>query len=79
MDGKNPNPDATSSTQKNGIYIHRSNNDGYAGGHCSTGCLIVAPSRYDNKGGLKNSGWDQFNKQLHGVNNFKLILTGRKE
>jgi RHS repeat-associated protein len=80
LDGKNPSPlSPYSPTQKDGLFIHRSNNDGFAGGHCSTGCLIVAPSRYDSNGGVKSPGWDQFNKQLDGVKNFKLILTGRRQ
>ncbi|MHB1922989.1 MAG: hypothetical protein ACYCOO_12230, partial [Chitinophagaceae bacterium] len=68
-----------SSTQKDGIYIHRSNNNGWAGGQCSTGCLIVAPRRYGSNRQVKSPGWDQFNQQLKGVIQFKLILTGRRK
>ena len=71
--GKNPSPiNPYSSTQKNGIYIHRSNNDGFAGGNVSTGCLLIAPSRYVN--GVLEPGWTEFNQQLKGVKKFRLIL-----
>ncbi len=74
LDGKNPNPNGYSATQKNGIYIHRSNNNGWAGGTVSTGCLLIVPSTYDSKGNSTNNGWDQFNNQLEGVKSFQLIL-----
>ena len=74
LDGKNPNPKGYSATQKNGIYIHRSNNNGWAGGTVSTGCLLIVPSTYDSKGNSTNNGWDQFNNQLKGVKCFPLIL-----
>lgn len=79
LDGVNPSPiDPYSSTQKDGIFIHRSNNDGSAGGVISTGCLLIVPTKYvDNK--PINIGWDQFNTQLQGVRSFQLILTGRKK
>ena len=80
LDDKNPSPiKPYSSTQKNGIYIHRSNNDGRAGkfydakgnltGAVSTGCLLIAPSRAG-----KNIGWNEFNNQLKGVSSFYLRL-----
>ena len=74
LDGINPNPNGYSKTQKSGIYIHRSNNDGWAGGNVSTGCLLIVPSKYDNKGNSINNGWNQFNDQLNGVKEFKMIL-----
>jgi len=74
LDGKNPNPNGYSATQKNGIYIHRSNNNGWAGGTVSTGCLLIVPSTYDSKGNSTNNGWNQFNNQLKGVKSFPLIL-----
>jgi hypothetical protein len=80
LDGKNPSPiHPYSSTQKDGIYIHRSNNSGWAGktyengklkGAVSTGCLLIVPSRAG-----KNIGWDEFNNQLKGVSSFHLRLT----
>ena len=74
LDGVNPSPiNPYSSTQKNGIYIHRSNNSGFAGGTVSTGCLLITPSLYKN-GKLVSNGWNEFNKQLNGVTMFKLIL-----
>ena len=52
-----------------GVFIHRSNNDGYAGGEVSRGCLLICPS-YNNS----DNGWDEFNKQLQGAPQFKMIL-----
>ncbi len=89
IDGKNPSPiHPYSKTQKDGIYIHSSNKNGFAGkyyhkdgvnkgqlkGAISTGCILIVPSRYDNKGNPLNNGWNQFNKQLQGVTSFKLRL-----
>ena len=69
INGINPSPiKPYSSTQKNGIYIHRSNNNGFAGGTVSTGCLLIVPSGY----GV--NGWNEFNQQLRGVNSFTLLL-----
>lgn len=80
LDGVNPSPvNPYSSTHKDGIYIHRSNNNGYAGGTVSTGCLLIVPTQYDVKGNATNMGWDQFNQQLQGVKSFTLDLTGRKQ
>ena len=76
INGKNPSPiDPYSSTQKNGVYIHRSNKNGWAGvskngeSAVSTGCLLIVPSREG-----KNIGWNEFNQQLTGVKRFTLIL-----
>ena len=81
LDGINPNPfSAYSSTQKAGVYIHRPNNNGWAGTDLrkktavSTGCLLIVPSRYDANNKPLNNGWDQFNEKLSGVKSFKLIL-----
>ena len=81
LDGKNPNPfSAYSSTQKAGVYIHRSNNNGWAGTNfkkktaVSTGCLLIVPSKYDAYKRPLNNGWNQFNEKLFGVKSFKLIL-----
>lgn len=52
-----------------GVFIHRSNNSGYAGGRVSEGCPLICPS-YNNPG----NGWDEFNQQLQGVSQFKMIL-----
>ena len=71
LDGKNPNPKGYSPTQKNGIYIHRSNNNGdmLPSGHpVSTGCIIIVPSR------TGKNGWNEFNQQLSGVSSFKMRL-----
>ena len=54
-----------------GIFIHRSNNNGFAGkywddgewGAVSKGCLLILPNQ-----------WDNFNRQLDAVNEFKLRL-----
>ena len=71
LGGTNPNPNGYSSTQKNGIYIHRSNNNGDMlpkGQPVSTGCIIIAPSR------TGKNGWNEFNSQLSGVSSFKMRL-----
>jgi hypothetical protein len=85
--GNNPSPISPySKTQKNGIYIHSSNKNGFAGviysdkthqkisSAISTGCLLIVPSLYDKDGKSLNNGWDQFNDQLRNVKSFKLIL-----
>ncbi|MDP2303917.1 MAG: RHS repeat-associated core domain-containing protein [Ignavibacteria bacterium] len=54
-----------------GVFIHRSNNNGWAGTFqkkglthgVSQGCLLIEPNK-----------WEKFNKQLNGVNNFQLKL-----
>ncbi|MGO3708266.1 RHS repeat-associated core domain-containing protein [Mesonia hippocampi] len=53
----------------NGVFIHRSNNNGYSGGGVSKGCPLIVPS-YNNP----NNGWDEFNQQLKGVTQFLMIL-----
>ena len=83
--GKNPNKNSSlyGKSYKNGIFIHTSNKNGYAGIYAdskgnihgiSEGCLLIVPSKYDAKGIPTNNGWDQFNIQLSGVNNGTLIL-----
>jgi RHS repeat-associated protein len=47
-----------------GIFIHRSNNSGWAGGGVSKGCLLISPN-----------DWKNFNKQMKGVKNFKVQVT----
>lgn len=52
---------------KTGIFIHRPNNNGYAGATSngtngiSVGCLLISPS-----------DWNEFNKVMSGVKNFKV-------
>lgn len=78
LDGKNPSPiQPYSKTQKNGIYIHCTNNNGWAGSPVSTGCLLLVPSR------PHKPGWTEFDNQLRAARPlngfvFKLIITGRK-
>ena len=62
IDGKNPNPGADSTTQKNGVYVHRTNWNGKASGTVSTGCILI-----------EASPWVRFEKQI-GKNDFKMIL-----
>ena len=65
IDGKNPSPEKYhpySPTQKNGIYIHRTNKSGWAGGSVSTGCLLISGQQ-----------WERFTQQI-GNNGFKLKL-----
>ena len=50
---------AYSSTQKNGIFVHRTNNSGYAGGNVSTGCPLIWAKH-----------WNSFEKMI-GKNGFK--------
>jgi len=66
-----PHKDPYSDTQKDKIYIHRTNNNGTASWGfnkqgietaISFGCLLI-----------KKSQWDDFEKQL-GKNHFKVIL-----
>lgn len=45
---------------KDGIFIHRTNNTGTAGGTVSTGCLLIAPGA---------NQWDAFNNQLSPLGN----------
>lgn len=71
VNGINPSPaayDPYSPTQKNGIYVHRTNNNGWAGDNpgkskcVSSGCLLIGARE-----------WDSFYNQI-GNNGFKLIL-----
>ena len=55
-------PDAYSETQKDGIFVHRTNNSGFAGGNVSTGCPLILANQ-----------WDRFEKQV-GKNGFSLII-----
>lgn len=76
LDGNNPAPNGYSTTQKNGMFIHCSNQSGSMlpkgkdGVYhpVSTGCLIIVPSRNGTK------GWNEFNAQLSGLLMFKLVL-----
>ena len=66
INGINPSPkefNPCSGTQKDAIYIHRTNMSGWAGGSVSTGCLLIYGQE-----------WNRFEQQI-GKNNFKLILT----
>jgi RHS repeat-associated protein len=47
-----------------GVFIHRSNNSGWAGGDVSKGCLLISPN-----------DWKNFNNQMNGVKNFKVQVT----
>ncbi len=47
-----------------GIFIHRSNSSGWAGGPVSKGCLLIAPT-----------DWERFNNQLSGVQHFGVQVT----
>lgn len=49
---------------KTGIYIHRTNRNGFAGGTVSTGCLLVAPKQ-----------WSTFNAKLAGLDSFTVQVT----
>ena len=62
----NPYPGGYSSTQKNGVFIHGTNQDGFAGGKVSVGCPLILGQQ-----------WADFQKQI-GCNSFKLILTRQK-
>ena len=85
LDGINPSPiHPYSSTQKNAIWIHRSNRNGDmlpskdgVFHPISTGCLIIAPTRYNSKNQVQKSGWDQFVNQIGNIDKFKLILQRR--
>nr|WP_319511370.1 DUF6443 domain-containing protein [uncultured Draconibacterium sp.] len=47
-----------------GVFIHRSNKSGWAGGGVSKGCLLISPK-----------DWKNFNNQMNGVKNFKVQVT----
>ncbi|GAA4462072.1 hypothetical protein GCM10023093_07930 [Nemorincola caseinilytica] len=94
LDGVNPSPiHPYSATQKDGVYIHTSNRNGWAGktyykdgplkgklkGGVTTGCLIITPTQYDIKGNVKSIGWNEFNQQLNGVKQFHLQVNGRSK
>ncbi len=75
MDGaENPNApsqtDANGEGYKDGIFIHTSNSDGYAGtikggkSGISVGCLLIAPA-----------DWGRFKEKMDGVKNFKVQVT----
>ena len=55
-------PGAYSPTEKDGIFVHRTNNNGYAGGNVSTGCPLI-----------RASDWKSF-KNMVGANGFKMII-----
>jgi len=74
LDGFNPNPNASTDRRfKNGIFIHTSNQSGFAGSYnngkngISEGCLLIVPSLYNKEGASTNNGWNQFNQQLQDV------------
>jgi hypothetical protein len=85
LDGVNPSPHREYNDSKTGIFIHASNNTGFAGNYISKkdgllhgiseGCLLIVPTQYDVKGKAMNIGFDQFNQQLQGVPRFTLDLT----
>ena len=75
MDGEiNPNApsqiDANGEGYKDGIFIHSSNSNGYAGtikggkSGISVGCLLIAPA-----------DWKAFNEKMSGVSDFKIQVT----
>lgn len=64
------NPNNPNQKDKNGkyylegIFIHRSNTSGWAGGTVSEGCLLISPK-----------DWKNFNNQLEGVKNFAVQVS----
>ena len=69
MNGFNPAYPNRNPGYLNGVFIHRSNNNGWAGVSndgrtaVSKGCLLITPNH-----------WNAFSKQLSTVDKFKLIL-----
>lgn len=64
-----PGPSFYSSTKynkpvKTGIFIHSTNQSGYAGGTVSTGCLLLTPQDFRT-----------FNSTMSGVKNFTVRVT----
>ena len=55
-------PNSYSETQKDGIFVHRTNMNGFAGANVSTGCPLILGSQ-----------WNDFEKQI-GQNGFKMII-----
>ena len=47
--------------QKTGIYIHRTNRNGFAGAAVSVGCLLLTPT-----------SWTKFNTKVSGLESFKV-------
>jgi hypothetical protein len=52
-----------------GVFIHRSNKNGFAGTPVSKGCLLIAPGS-----GGDEADWTRFNDQMAGVKNFKVEI-----
>lgn len=82
LGGYNPNPNVIGGDRayKTGIFIHSSNQNGYAGTYnegengISEGCLLICPTQKDIYGQVIQKGFDQFNEQLKGVQNGVLEL-----
>ena len=83
LDNYNPAFPNRNPAYLNYVYIHRANNNGWAGWKydnqgkeraVSKGCLLIAPSKYNQNGTIKSIGWDQFSKQLQNVNKFLLHI-----
>ena len=77
------NPNAPNQISANGegykdqIFIHRTNNSGFAGGEVSKGCLLVHPN--DWKGfndSMNNSGLQNFKVRVHRSETLRLPLQG---
>ena len=61
-----------SPTQKNNVFVHRTNTSGYAGDPVSKGCILIN-GKVDHNG---KSQWTNFENQI-GNNGFKLVLRRR--
>ena len=68
----NGEKDAYSPTQKNNVFVHRTNTSGYAGDPVSKGCILIN-GKVDHNG---KSKWTNFENQI-GNNGFKLVLRRR--
>ena len=68
----NGEKDAYSPTQKNNVFVHRTNTSGYAGDPVSKGCILIN-GKVDHNG---KSQWTNFENQI-GNNGFKLVLRRR--
>ena len=66
LGGVNPNPGAASKTHKNGVFVHRTGSNGFAGkigkNAISTGCPLIHSAQ-----------WERFERQI-GRSSFTMII-----
>ncbi len=65
--GKNPAYPDRKPGYLEGVFIHRSNLNGFAGSPVSAGCLLICPGPNGD-----GADWNRFNEQMEGVKHFKV-------